>query len=114
MTKTITATEARVHFGELMRRVVEDNEQVIVERGGKPQVVVLSIDTYERMQTSQPAERPEWQVLLERAHDLIRAEGRPMPDVVELIRESREERDAQILDAVLGCEPRGPAVDGTE
>ncbi len=45
----MSATEARVHFGELMRRVVEGQEPVIVERGGKPKVVVLSVAEYERL-----------------------------------------------------------------
>ncbi|MDP9374162.1 MAG: type II toxin-antitoxin system Phd/YefM family antitoxin [Chloroflexota bacterium] len=43
MERTIRATGARTHFGELMRRIVEERETVIVERGGTPQIVVLSI-----------------------------------------------------------------------
>lgn len=105
MTKTVTATEARVHFGELMRRVVEGNEQVVVERGGKPQVVVLSLGEFERLRAGQPdLEQEDWKVRLERLHERIRTEsdGRDWPDITELVRESREERDAQIFAAVLG------------
>jgi prevent-host-death family protein len=36
MKRTVSATQARIHFGELMRRVVESQEPIIVERGGKP------------------------------------------------------------------------------
>jgi len=47
MKRAVSATEARIHFGELMRHVVESQEPIIVERGGKPHVVVLSVDKYE-------------------------------------------------------------------
>ena len=36
MVRRVSATEARIRFGELMRRAVEDKEAIIVERGGKP------------------------------------------------------------------------------
>jgi len=34
MARRVSATEARIRFGELMRRAVEDKEAIIVERGG--------------------------------------------------------------------------------
>jgi len=40
MDKTISATQARIHFGEVMQDA--QNGPVIVERDGKPQVVILS------------------------------------------------------------------------
>jgi len=49
MKRSVTATEAQIRFGELIRRVAEDRESVIVERGGKPQAVVLSVPEYERL-----------------------------------------------------------------
>jgi prevent-host-death family protein len=49
MTRTVSATEARVHFGELMRAVVERGDTVVVERSGAPKVVVLSVQEYERL-----------------------------------------------------------------
>ena len=52
----MSATEARRHFGELLRRVIEDRTPVIVERGGKPQVVFVSLSEYERLRARQ-AER---------------------------------------------------------
>jgi prevent-host-death family protein len=42
MERVVGATEARIRFGELMRRVAEQKTCVIVERGGKPWVVVLT------------------------------------------------------------------------
>ena len=43
MSKTMSATDARIHFGELMRHVTERQEPVFVERAGKLQVVVISV-----------------------------------------------------------------------
>ena len=36
MARRVSATEARIRFGELMRRAVEDKEAIIVERGESP------------------------------------------------------------------------------
>jgi len=72
MATTISATEARIHFGELMRRVVERGEPVIVERGGKPEVVVLSIAEYERLRTSQTS---DWRTALNVAHEMVPRAG---------------------------------------
>jgi prevent-host-death family protein len=102
MERVVSATEARVHFGELIRRVAEDEEPVVVERGGKPQVVLLSLPQYERLLAGQKPE-PDWWSALRRTHDLIRAElgDRELPPAEDTIREMREERDAQ-LDAAIG------------
>jgi len=99
MGRVITATEARIHFGEVMREVVENQEPVVVERGGKPQIVLLSIDTYENLLAGQ-AEQEDWRTLLALAHERIRADlgERQLPPPEEIIREMREERDAQIMD----------------
>jgi prevent-host-death family protein len=49
--RTISATEARTHLGELMRRVVEEGETVIVEHRGKPAMAVVSVAEYERLRS---------------------------------------------------------------
>jgi len=97
MEQVVSATEARVHFGEIMRRVVETNTPVVVERDGKPQVVVLSVQTYERLRNGTQAQ--DWRVLLKQCHERIRSEldGRSLPPPEETIRQMREERDAQLL-----------------
>lgn len=103
MKRVISATEARVHFGELMRRVAEGDETVVVERVGKPQVVVISLAEYDRLRARQQPEEDWWE-LAARSRELIRQHlgDRPFPDVDQLFAEMREERDAQLLDAVLG------------
>lgn len=101
MDRTVSATEARVHFGELMRHVVETESPVVVERDGRPQVVVLSVGEYERLRAAPGA--PPWQSLLQQAHALTREElgRRRVPPAADVIREMRKERDAE-----LGSVPR--------
>jgi prevent-host-death family protein len=99
MKHVISATEARIHFGELLRRVVESREAVIVERDGKPQVAVLPLEEYERLKACQPGR--DWEQTLRKALDLAdridaRRGGRPLPSPAEVIRETREERDEQL------------------
>jgi prevent-host-death family protein len=95
---TVNATEARIRFGELMRQVVEKGEPIVVERGGKPHVVVLSVETYQRLVKGQRQEN--WQDLVDRARAQIRSDlaGRPLPSPDEVLQQIREERDAQLVD----------------
>ena len=60
MKRVVTATEARIRFGALISRVAETREAVIVERGVKPQAVVLSLPEYERLLERQHEEQNEW------------------------------------------------------
>jgi len=82
-----------------MREVVENQQPVIVERGGKPQVVVLSINEYENLLAGQ-AQREDWRTLLAQAHERIRVDlgDRQLPPPEDIIRAMREERDAQPMD----------------
>ena len=97
MRRVVSATEARIRFGELMRQVVENQEPVIVERGGKSHVVVISIAEYERLLRGQQAE--DWKALVAQARAQIQAElgERKLPPPEEILRQIREERDAQLL-----------------
>ena len=102
--RVLGATEARVHFGELMRRVVARRETLIVERDGKPQVVILAVDDYERL--CRAAGHTAWEVALARATEVgARIEARrgevALPPAAEMIRATREERDAS-FDRTLG------------
>jgi len=47
-TSKISATEARIHFGEVIKRAYA-GEHVIVERDSIPVVVILSFPNYERL-----------------------------------------------------------------
>jgi prevent-host-death family protein len=98
MEHTVSATDARTHFGELMRQVVEEDKQIIVERRGKSCIVILSIDAYQQLLQGQQHEN--WQDLVERARAQIRSDlaGRKLPSHDEILQQIREERDAQLGD----------------
>jgi prevent-host-death family protein len=98
MERRMSATEARIRFGELMRWVVESQEPVVVERGGEPYVVVLSVDRYEDLLAGRQ-EPEDWRKLVHQAREQIRAElgDRELAPPDEVLRQIREERDAQLL-----------------
>jgi prevent-host-death family protein len=50
MSQVMSATEVRMHFGEVMRQVASKGERVVVERGGKPMVAVISVADLARLQ----------------------------------------------------------------
>jgi prevent-host-death family protein len=93
--ESVSATEARVHFGELLRRVVTTNQPVVVERSGEPQVVMMAVDEYKRL-TGVGGAGAAWEAQVGHVHALIRKDmrGRKMPPAEQLIQEGREERDA--------------------
>lgn len=47
--RTVSATEARAHFGRVIQRACEDDEHVIVKRDGIPVIAILSISEYHRL-----------------------------------------------------------------
>jgi prevent-host-death family protein len=97
MGRVVSATEARIRFGELMRQAVEDHETIIVERGGKSHVVVLSVEEYERLLQRQ--HQGDWWALVRGARAQIQAEigDRPLPRPEEILDQVREDRDEQLL-----------------
>jgi len=98
MEHVVSATEARVHFGEMMRRVAEGQEEIIVERSGKPQMVMISITEYKRLKQNGGVEST-WQEKVEKAWALVERDlqGRELPPADEIIRKMREERDEYLL-----------------
>jgi len=106
-TDRISATEARVHFGEIYRRVTENDETIVVERNGKPGAVIISIEAYEALnapgadaETTAESELPDWYLKMVEAAKEFRAahKGEPTTDAVQLIQTLREERDAELFD----------------
>jgi len=53
--RTLSATEAKNRFGAVLREVARTGGPVLVERGGKPIAVILSIQTYEETQRVPPS-----------------------------------------------------------
>lgn len=108
-TNRISATEARVHFGEIYRRVTENDETIIVERNGTPGMVILPIEAYELLRRAEsgdaangPSELPSWyQNMVSVATEYREVhKGERIEDGVDLVRVSREERDAQLLEGL--------------
>ena len=62
MEKTINATEAKTHFGELMKRATEDGQTIIVERSGIPQIAIIPIGEFERMRFA--SKQKSWEITL--------------------------------------------------
>ena len=96
MIKTINATEARIHFGEVMRQA--QSTPIIVERDGKPMVVVLSKQAYDDLVAKAPQD--SWRWLLQETHRSVRADlaGRELPPAEEFIHQGRQERDEGLAD----------------
>ncbi|MBL8092383.1 MAG: type II toxin-antitoxin system Phd/YefM family antitoxin, partial [Anaerolineales bacterium] len=95
MLKTISATKARIHFGDVMKQA--KIAPVIVERDGKAEVVVLSKKAYDQLVDAK--KQANLQKRLELLHAQIRVElkGKKLTDISEIIRQGREERDEQLL-----------------
>ncbi len=92
-----TATEAPARFGELMRRDVETDETFIVERGGRPKVVVMSVAQYERLTQQASGEGTD---ALDRAIALgqsirERRGAHTVPLAEAVLRDVRADRDRQ-------------------
>lgn len=47
MERRVSATEARVHFGEVLE-AVKQGDIVYVEKSGRPQAVIVPVDEWER------------------------------------------------------------------
>jgi prevent-host-death family protein len=97
MGRVVSATEARIRFGELMRQAVENHETIIVERGGRSHVVVMSVEEYERLLKGQ--QQSDWKELVHGARAQIQAElgDRTLPQPEEILDQIREGRDGQLL-----------------
>ena len=98
MPSVVSATEARVHFGEILRRVGVNGETIFVEKAGRLQAVVIGAAEYERLTVGT---RPEvWREKARRARECIRAEiaHTALPSAEDMIRSAREERNGQLDD----------------
>ncbi len=58
MERTVSATEARVRFAEMLKRV-GSGETLIVIRGGSPQAVILSLAEYRQLKAAE-AQQVAW------------------------------------------------------
>lgn len=90
-TRTVTATEARVHLGDMIRTVTERGEDVVVERSGRPEIVMISVEDYDAFRRLRPKATTgttgDWgdRFLALRAEILAELGDRTLGDVDELI-----------------------------
>lgn len=47
--KTMTYTESRARYAEVLDSVVDDREEVVITRAGREPAVILSLDDYESL-----------------------------------------------------------------
>ena len=95
MQTRISATEARIHFGEVMQDALRNQQPIIVEKAGKPQVVILAYDRYRQLVNNEPE---EWEAMLARGHALVNdyLAGRELASPVEMLEEARRTRDEEL------------------
>ena len=91
--QTLTTMDLRKNLGHILDNVAEKNEAVMISRANKPLAVILSIAEYEeKVQRKNRGERLE---ALAGAMDAWRERNRSLTmgvDVVQAVRESRDER----------------------
>lgn len=55
MTKIVPALTARTQFGQILRRVKQNNERFVVDKRGEPQAVIMSVEDYLRQFVKRPS-----------------------------------------------------------
>jgi prevent-host-death family protein len=97
--RRVSATEARVRFGELLDGVTGRHDVVFVERAGKEVAVVVSVEDWEAACAGRSDKWARANAMLAELHERLRAEGAIERlqdfDVEEAIRAGRDDRDEE-------------------
>lgn len=97
--RRVTATEARVRFGELLDGVMARQDVVFVERAGREVAVVVSVEEWRAACAGRSDKWERANAMLAEYHELLRAEGAVERlrgfDVEEAIRAGRDDRDEE-------------------
>lgn len=56
MSKVVSALTARTQFGQILRRVKNNNERFVIDRRGEPQAIIMSLPDY----VDAIAPEPDW------------------------------------------------------
>ena len=100
----VSATEVKNSWGRVVRRILRTSEPALVESKGKPTVVILPAEEYERLvtdRTAQSHKQRQLKLLTEAekfALDVAANYADQSFDSTQLIREARAARDEQLLD----------------
>jgi prevent-host-death family protein len=92
MSATITATEAKNRFGEVIRRVYRDGETLIVERSGLPVVAIVPVQEYRSRMTRQIRFARAVRTAAQEAESLGLTEYEVQEQVQEIREEAHQER----------------------
>ncbi|MEU7819767.1 type II toxin-antitoxin system prevent-host-death family antitoxin [Catellatospora sp. NPDC049133] len=82
--RTMTYSESRARYAEVLTSVVEDREEVVVTRAGHEPVVIVSLDDYQSLkETAYLLRSPENARRLLSAIDRLETGGGQVRDLVE-------------------------------
>lgn len=87
-TRVVSALTARTQLGAIMQRARDNQERFIVDRRGKPQVVILSVEDYFR----NVVKEPESLTRLQAAAKTRGLDKLPMSEINREIRRIRKAR----------------------
>ncbi|MGH4015494.1 MAG: type II toxin-antitoxin system Phd/YefM family antitoxin [Pseudonocardiaceae bacterium] len=97
--RRVSATEARVRFGELLDGVTDRHDVVFVERAGREVAVVVSVADWQAACQGRADKWARANAMLAEYHERLRAEGAIERlrdfDVEEAIRAGRDDRDEE-------------------
>lgn len=93
MIRVVSATEVRIRFGEMIQRVNNNQETIIVERFGEPQIVLLSLIQYQRLKDTERT-RADWWKRVDEAREQIARDlnGAELKLPEEVIRRMRDKK----------------------
>lgn len=95
MIRVIPAAQAKNKFGEVLRRVSEQNETQIVERAGLPVAAIVSIEDLERLYPEKVKALPRLEINLKRKRAVKRLVALMNEPGSEAFAEEEVERDVQ-------------------
>lgn len=82
--RTITYSESRANYAEVLNSVVDDREEVIITRAGRDPVVMVALDDYESLkETAYLLKSPENARRLLASIDRLERGGGTARDLVE-------------------------------
>ena len=96
----IPATDARVHFGELLQQITNTGETELVERNGREVAAIVPIGTYRRERCGLDT---DWRAELRAVQEEWRRRLDPSEPInaADMIREGHRESDAWMADALV-------------
>lgn len=82
--RTMSYSESRAHYAEVLDAVVDDREEVVITRAGHEPVVIVSLEDYESLkETAYLMRSPENARRLRRSIDQLERGQGVMHDLVE-------------------------------